>query len=454
MKIAEKWYEGSFFDDAPFDASDGATTSQGPLWHGAPSRWGHSMHAMCSYHGMFPAKLVHYFIQRYSTPGQLVADPFSGRGTTTLQARAENRRSFGNDLNPLAHVLTAAKSAPPSWTSIIRFVGSLERAYKAKSQAEPDIPEDIRMLFHKGTLRQLVFLRTRLLSKPHTAWAAEEFMLAGAIAGILHGGHRSDGSSSYLSISMPNTFSMSPQYVKKFIRENKLVRIDQDVFKCLRDKIARLYLDGEGGPAGLSSRIDAGKFLSGTTLRPASVDLLITSPPYLRVVNYGTSNWIRLWWLGLDDVGRQQGAGRKALDAELDHRHTYTTYCEFMLRIFAGVERVLNRNGVAVFVIGDVASRSGSSIALAEQVWADVEGRTSLRLLDLIEDNLPTKNKVSRIWGETRGRATERDCVLVLTKKGGEPHIANPDVDWDEPYKDAGPDAAHAWLRRRATVED
>ena len=72
-------------------------------------------------------------------------------------------------------------------------------------------------------------------------------MIGGALAGIMHGSHRRDGTSQYLSISMPNTFSMSPTYVEKFIRENGLVKLDQDVFECLRDKLARLYLDDIAG---------------------------------------------------------------------------------------------------------------------------------------------------------------------------------------------------------------
>ena len=40
----------------------------------------------------------------------VVLDPFSGRGTTPLQACAEGRIGVGNDLNPFAHLLTAAKA--------------------------------------------------------------------------------------------------------------------------------------------------------------------------------------------------------------------------------------------------------------------------------------------------------------------------------------------------------
>ena len=69
-------------------------------------------HPMCSYLASFPAALAHAFIARYSRPGDVVLDPFSGRGTTPLQACAEGRIGVGNDLNPFAHLLTAAKVEP------------------------------------------------------------------------------------------------------------------------------------------------------------------------------------------------------------------------------------------------------------------------------------------------------------------------------------------------------
>lgn len=446
---ADAWLDDAFFEEPDDDSVDGGTTNRGPLWHAISPRWGHSMHTMCSYHGMFPAKLAHYFIERYTRPGDTVLDPFSGRGTTTLQARVEGRLGLSNDLNPLAYVLTRAKAAPPSWSAVTKRVGELERAYSARSVWEVDVKPDIEMLYHPNTLRQLVFLREHLFRRSMSSWSREEFMIAGAMSGILHGSHRSDGTSQYLSISMPNTFSMSPAYVRKYIKDNRLVKLDQNVFDCLRDKLARLYLDDNPGTAGQVTKHDATTLLAGQSIPPGSVDLILTSPPYLQVVNYGTSNWIRLWWLNLDEVSRNAGVGRRKLDAKLDHAHNYQSYAEFIRRTLKGVRRVLAKTGVAVIVIGDVATPGRDSIPLARKVWDDVGADTGLRLIDLIEDSLPVKNKVSRIWGETKGKATDRDCALVLGRADGEPSIDNADIEWDEPYKDGGPDAAHAQLRQR-----
>lgn len=407
------------------------------------------MHTMCSYHGMFPAKVAHQFIQQYSKPGEVVLDPFSGRGTTPLQARVEGRKAIANDLSPLAYVLSRAKTEPPTWGEINALIDELEKSFTATSARGMDVSSDIRMLYHENTLAQICYVRERLLAKEITKWSRAEFMLAGSLAGIMHGGWRRDGSSQYLSISMPNTFSMSPAYVEKFIRENGLQKLDQDVFERLRDKIARLYLDGNPGEVGVTHNLDAATLLTGDQLAPGSVDLVVTSPPYLQVVNYAQSNWIRLWLLGIDEVGRDQGEGRKRLDAVLDHRHTYASYCDFMLRTTLGIQRSLKRNGVAVVMIGDVKTPGKEdALPLAQQMWDDIKSRTSMQLVDVINDDLPAQSKVSRIWGDTKGQATSRDCALVLAHTDGEPELGQADVEWDEPWKDGGPDAAHDRLRR------
>ena len=167
------WPEEQFFEVPTKESSaDGGTTSSGPLWHAVSTRWGHAMHALCSYQGMYPPKLVHYFLQRYSEPGQTVLDPFGVRGTTTLQARVEQRAAIGNDLSPLAYVLSKAKAAPPSWPEIMGHIDRLEEDYSNAQRSRPEVSDDIRMLYREETLDQLWFLRSYLLETDLTKWNA------------------------------------------------------------------------------------------------------------------------------------------------------------------------------------------------------------------------------------------------------------------------------------------
>jgi hypothetical protein len=203
-------------------------------WKAQPRLWGHAYHPMCSYLASFPAALAHAFVARYTRPGDVVLDPFAGRGTTPLQACAEGRIGVGNDLNPLAHVLTSAKVEPPAGREVEARLASLRIEWSLENpawlelagrvvagapalvpsagsgggpgDAGETVPAEVALAFHRRTLAQVLFARARLqLGHP-----ADRF-LAAALVGILHG--KRPG---YLSELMPNTFSMAPRYVRDF----------------------------------------------------------------------------------------------------------------------------------------------------------------------------------------------------------------------------------------------
>ena len=228
-----------------------------PEWKAQQRLWGHSFHPMCSYLASFPAALAHAFIARYSRPGDVVLDPFSGRGTTPLQACAEGRLGVGNDLNPFAHLLTASKVEPatrggaltrltqlrlgwnadaPGWARLARRVAGDPAATlvpAAGSHGGPDggtepVPVEVVLAFHPDTLGQLLFVRSELRLEDRT-----DRFLAAAITGILHG-----KSASYLSELMPNTFSMAPRYVREFATRTSFASPRRDVF----DGLASLYI--------------------------------------------------------------------------------------------------------------------------------------------------------------------------------------------------------------------
>ena len=114
-----------------------------PEWKAQARLWGPSLHPMCSYLASFPAALAHAFIARYSRPGDVVLDPFSGRGTVPLQAIAEGRIGIGNDLNPFAHLLTAAKVAPASPAEARTRLTQLQLRWLADGQAWTHLGERV-----------------------------------------------------------------------------------------------------------------------------------------------------------------------------------------------------------------------------------------------------------------------------------------------------------------------
>jgi hypothetical protein len=136
---------------------------QPPIWQDNNRRWAAPQHYTCSYMAMFPPALPHYFIRRFTEPGDIVLDPFSGRGTTTLEAIAQGRIGVGNDLNDLAYVLTKGKLANPNLDDVLVRLDELEKGYSRKDWLRfSGMPNKIRMIFHPETQKHLMYLKREL----------------------------------------------------------------------------------------------------------------------------------------------------------------------------------------------------------------------------------------------------------------------------------------------------
>jgi DNA modification methylase len=376
-------------------------------WAYISTRDGDSWHSMCSYLGAFPPPLADYFIRYFTKRGEIVFDPFAGRGTTPLQARILGRKSIASDLNPIALALCEAKNANLAKEEINKRIDELERKYDTSLYQQEAIAQSqsVHLIFHPRTLAQLCYLRRKLLKSPSQI---DKFLI-GVILGILHGGERADGTSGYASIDMPNTFSMSPDYVRKFVQSNELNRTFHDVFKLLREKTDRLYRKhGEVKQDGIVIKANARNLSQVELLKnfKKKVSLVLTSPPYLGIVNYAKQNWIRSWFLDQkpDEVS-----------AELDDDLNLDEWIKFSKDVVIELKTFLKKDGVAVFVIGDVAKSRTSVIPLAREFSRMVREQKIFKNVWCINDAISHTDKTTRIWADTKGNATATDRIVFLS---------------------------------------
>ena len=364
----------------------------------------HPLHSLCSYLGSFPPHVPRAILQRWYARRRTILDPFCGGGTTLLEAALLGHSSIGVDLNPLAVALSRAKLQRADHSDVRYRIAELARGFEPDEEIV-DVPEAVSQLFHHKTLQQLCYLREALGDE-----RPEDVLLRGAVLGIMHGKWRKDGSSAYLSIDMPNTFSMSPNYVRGFVTRNGLVKPPTDVFGKLRERVDWLLRQGMDSIRGRHVVLEG----DGTQL-PAVLESvgvrhvggIVTSPPYLGVLRYGAFNWIRLWFLKGD-------AGR--VDRQLDTTDSLDRYLSFLASFLGSASRVLRRGSLATLVIGDVDEK-GQEVALADRVWEELAGVVPFTLEDLAVDDFDSDGKTTRIWGEERkGRATKRDRILVLRR--------------------------------------
>lgn len=370
-----------------------------PEWKVFPKNMGNRLHSICSYMAMYPPSIPNHFIRKYSLSKEdTILDPFCGRGTTILEACLLGKEKvIGNDKNPLAVVLSKSKASVPQKGRIISRIKRLQKNYKQDEIDINDIDDKITMIFSDYTLKQLVYLKKELKWKTSNV---DNFITA-MILGIIHG-----NSKGYLSLSMPNTFSMSPNYVRKYIKEHRLQKPERNVFKLLPEKLERCYQTSKK-----KAKIYMQDARNMSRINDSSIDLIITSPPYTRLITYGRFNWIRLWFLG------KEGS---EIDKKLFVTQSLDKYCDFMKEVLTEFKRVLKTDGKAILVIGDVTKKdSNKVINLAENVWRRCAKPLDFKIDgNIIEDVITDKDngnpKVSRIWGKTKGEATKIDRILIL----------------------------------------
>lgn len=390
------------------------------LWRQPPRMWGHPAHRLCSYFAMFPPQLARVLVEWLSEPGDIVYDPFSGRGTVALESVLAGRVAWAGDANPLAFALSRAKVGLPSARSLHGRLKDLRRDYSAWQEHVDDTnpPSEIRMLYSPTTLRQLCFLRANLGSNQ-----TDEFITAMTL-GMLHGNHSKSGATRGFSISMPNTFAMSANYVKGYIKEHKLVPPEVDVFHLLTAKVERLALPQRSLKRGQAWQCDA----SEPPRRKDGAKLLVSSPPYLQVIKYAKYNWVRLWYLGHE---------WRDVDSRLMATSSLEQYCTFLERTLDASRSLLAPDAVVALVIGDVR-RGDNQLNLAHAVTEEVAIPNGWRHLGTVTDEFPVDRKVSRIWKSNSGRATKVDRVVLLTRHPSVRLKRLPSIDWTN---SARPDA-------------
>lgn len=357
---------------------------------------------------MYPAKLVHKLIKKYTTIGDAVYDPFSGRGTTLLEARLLKRKAYASDLNPLSFVLTKAKSHVLDKNQIIKTINKYEQMYRThKTKINKKDFDYMKTYFSKNVYKQICFLKEILGKKWKVLNNTDTFILA-CLLGILHGPTRKDGTSSYLSISMSNTNSMAKNYVDKYVKQHNLhFPINENVFEKLRWKVERSFSNiNDFDHKNLSiGEVKMGDALNCNQIfKQKKFDCIITSPPYLNIFNYTSENWIRMWLLDYEKDNLKN-------EIKLDDRHGLASYKNFLINFMNKVFEILKPKSKLIMIIGNVEKKYN----FLKDIWQEIKDKVKFKLIDNCLD-YRANNKSTRKNGTKSGKATKVDNICVFGK--------------------------------------
>lgn len=364
----------------------------------ARQRQASSLHEV-SYRACFKPQLPRFFIERLTAPGELVYDPFMGRGTTPVEAALLGRLPAGNDVNPLSVVMTRPRLHPPT-------LGEVEERLRQIRLDEPaDEPEDLLAFYHAETLRGISSLKNYLLRRRGDGAldAVDDWIALVALNRLT--GHSNGFFSVY---TMPPNQAVSAKSQRKINERRQQVPPPRDVAKIILKKSKQLLGDVDASARAALARVaPRAVLLTGPAdatpgMASGSVALVVTSPPFLNIVQYATDNWLRCWFLGFDSA-----AVKLTVPSRLDR------WSEAMTAVFRELHRVLRKGGHVAFEVGEI---HGGETKLEETVIPCGVAAGLTPLLVLINDQEFTKT--ANCWGvDNNAKGTNTNRIVVFRKE-------------------------------------
>jgi hypothetical protein len=280
-------------------------------------------HWIYPYRGKFHPQMVRGLLNILGVRrGSVVCEPYLGSGTTAVEASLLGADVVGVDVSPLCVLLTRVKTQ--SWTVA-------------------------------GAIRECV--QKLLARSPLTSVSVRAPRGADAIVG------------DFLEIA-------------KLVTASDVARRSREEEPSLRRNLAAMLESVEAyalavkefklRPGSVDVKVGDCRDLSAVGLRNASIDAVVTSPPYSIALDYVKNDDHALKAMGADIAGlRNRMTGVRGHGA----KEKLALYNEDMRRMFAEVSRVLKRGGAAAFVIGD-ATVNGSEVTTTATMaeWAESSG--------------------------------------------------------------------------------
>jgi hypothetical protein len=357
----------------------------------AGQRQAHSIHEV-SYRACFKPQLPQFFIDRLTGPGDGVYDPFMGRGTTVVQAALQGRRPLGNDINPLSVLLARPRLTPPSLAQIGCRLAEVPWASPVACD------ERLLAFYHPDTLQEITALheflerRAPLHGEPDPI---DDWIRMVALNRLT--GHSPGFFSVY---SLPPNQAVSIGSQQKINAKRNQVPPYRPVAELILRKSKALLADGAPSPhppAVLGSQSAS----RASFIPDGSAKLVVTSPPFLDVVQYSADNWLRCWFAGID-----------AEKVGISHHRSLSDWSEMVRECLTDLARILEPNGHVAFEVGEV--RNGE-VLLERIVWQAMAGLPFERLFVLV--NQQEFTKTSNCWGIRNNAKGTNSNRIVLARR-------------------------------------
>ena len=378
-------------------------------WDFASAKTSYLTHNLHPYPAKFIPQIPNALIQGLSSVGETIADIFCGSGTTLLEALQLKRNAIGIDANPLATLITRAKTTPmmdsdfeelavhrSACESILEKVQSRiddlfhnGRSFRSSGwRPEPQVCE---FWFASHVVEELAELRI-LIDRVQTEAARRLCMVA------------------FAAIVVPVSKQDSDT---RYVRREKSVKPGDTVHRYLNQLAAAVPAVREMSDLvedRFSCQVIDADILEAPETEP--FHLVVTSPPYPNAYSYHLYHRTRMIWLGYDPERFKKieiGSHRK-YSAKGRNRATPETFRKEFIRVFQWLRERLQDRRYACFIMGDstIDHKRFDNTSLLAEIGASAGFREVARIKRKIA---PTRKAFNPKMGRIK---TEN--ILILQK--------------------------------------
>ena len=352
-----------------------------------------------SYRACYKPQLPRHFIERLTKPGDRVYDPFSGRGTTALEAALLGRRVAANDVNPLSRMLAEPRLTPPEPAAVAARLQPIPLTGRSDAR-------DLSMFYHPDTEAEIRGLRDWCLDRAASGELDDLDTWIRMVATNRLTGHSPGFFSVY---TLPPNQALSAEKQVQINAQREQTPTYRDTHALILKKTKQLLSGLEPGQRRNLARAtqdarfltrdarDTGTFLDG------SMALTVTSPPFLDVVNYAGDNWLRCWFTGLD---------AEVISRGLSQPRTVAAWSETMAAVFSELHRLTRPGGFVAFEVGEIR---GGKVRL-DEVVLPLGLRAGFKAHGILV-NSQTFTKTAHIWGVgNNDKGTNSNRVVLFER--------------------------------------
>ena len=346
-------------------------------------------HSFHPYPARFIPQIPLSFIKLFTKEGETVLDPMCGCGTTLVEAFLNNRNSIGNDLNPLATLITKVKTTLIDENEFEYFNKKLsvmkrylDLDYRKVDERINNLPNrKISKIFNRVVISKLESIRETLLEirdeGHHNLFDFGRVALSSTIWSLIENAN---------GIDVDNIFIKKVKSMQNEI--NKMSKIIKTIpkVKVICGDARKLEIEND------------------------SVDLIVTSPPYVNALDYYRVHMYNMLWLGMDfDLFRKHEIGGHS-HFIMNRFRLLSEYLGDMLRSMIEMNRVLKRGKLCVIVVGN--SSLEYELIESHKFFAEMGKKIGFRLIKTIHRNI---DKTRKYTSADIGKIDD-EYILVMQK--------------------------------------